>query len=910
MGIFPRPVWVSIDHPMKDHRRPRDLRGSGGCTQRSILRLTCFPPPTRYCRGCRCRPRINCRPSCGLREIAQLTLNDTSLAKQAGQRLGERGKPSDSAEAIDSSSGPPHAGRAASPLGNHRDLPDRPRSPMAGALRTTGPQLARRTCRARFPEVIEMQSEAGAGRRAPRRASEGRAWRRRSRRQPGPAADDPEHVQDRGRADAAGGHPRRGRGPIATHALSIFGDHSDVDARAQPPAGRCSLAALSRRRTTSRSSAHAATLASRVPFLHFFDGFRTCARGRQDRAAVETTTCARWSATRTCSPSAPAGMTPDAPVVRGTAQNPDVFFQAREAANPFHLARARHRRGASWPSSAAADRPPATASSTTTARRTPERVVIVMGSAAGAVEETVDALVARRRAGRACVTIRLFNPFPLAQSSSRRCPRRVTRDRGSATGPRSRAPSASRSISTTVAALAEAMDRDDPPFARHPRVIGGRYGLVVQGDDAVDDQADLRRARPPRPKRHFTVGIYDDVTHLSLPIDARRSAGSARRARSRRSSSGSARTARSAPTRRRSRSSARARTCSPRATSSTTPRSRARSPCPTCALGPSPSGPPTSSRMPTSSPATSSDCSARPRSSSSPSTGATFLLNAPYGPDEVWEHLPGGVQQLLIDKEIDFWVIDAVAVADEAGMGSRINTVMQPCFFQLAGILPPDEAISRIKGFVEKTYAKRGEAIVARNFAAIDRSLERLGHVALGGVTNNRPAIPPVPDDVPDFVARITSRLMAGDGDLLPVSALPVDGTFPSGTAQVREARDRPDDPDLGPVDLHRLRQVRDGLPARDDPDEGLPDGRGRGGASRLPPQGIQIARAARAPAHDPGRARRLHRLRRLRRRLPGEEQDRLEPQGDQHGADRPTTATSSAGAGTSSSRSRRSIEA
>jgi pyruvate-ferredoxin/flavodoxin oxidoreductase len=139
---------------------------------------------------------------------------------------------------------------------------------------------------------------------------------------------------------------------------------------------------------------------------------------------------------------------------------------------------------------------------------------------------------------------------------------------------------------------------------------------------------------------------------------------------------------------------------------------------------------------------------------------------------------------LLLDKEIDFWVIDAIAVADEAGMGSRINTVMQPCFFQLAGILPAAEAISRIKGFVEKTYAKRGEAIIARNFAAIDRSLERLMHVTVGGVTNKLPTTPPVPDDVPDFVARITSRLMAGEGDQLPVSALPVDGTFPTGTTK------------------------------------------------------------------------------------------------------------------------------
>ncbi len=164
--------------------------------------------------------------------------------------------------------------------------------------------------------------------------------------------------------------------------------------------------------------------------------------------------------------------------------------------------------------------------------------------------------------------------------------------------------------------------------------------------------------------------------------------------------------------------------------------------------------------------------------------GATFLLNSPYGPDEVWQHLPGSVQRLLIDKAIDFWVIDAFSVADEAGMGSRINTVMQPCFFQLAGILPADEAIARIKDWVQKTYAKRGEATVARNFDAIDRSLARLAHVTHGPATNDQPATPLVPAGAPDFVARVTARLIAGDGDLLPVSALPVDGTFPTGTTQ------------------------------------------------------------------------------------------------------------------------------
>ena len=220
-------------------------------------------------------------------------------------------------------------------------------------------------------------------------------------------------------------------------------------------------------------------------------------------------------------------------------------------------------------------------------------------------------------------------------------------------------------------------------------------------------------------------------------------------------------------------------------------------------------------------------------------------------------------------------------------MGSRINTVMQPCFFQLAGILPADEAITRIKGFVEKTYAKRGEAIVARNFAAIDHSLERLAHVPLGGVTNGRATTPPVPDDVPDFVARITSRLMAGDGDLLPVSALPVDGTFPTGTTKYEKRAIAQMIPIWDPaicIDCGKCAMVCPHATIR---------------MKVFPTSAVEAAPAdflhkefrsrdlARPSAHDPGRARRLHRLRRLRRRLPRQEQDRHEPQGDQHGARR-----------------------
>ena len=435
-----------------------------------------------------------------------------------------------------------------------------------------------------------------------------------------------------------------------------------------------------------------------------------------------------------------------------------------------------------------------------------------------------------------------------------------------------------------VAALAEAMDGDAPPFATAPRVIGGRYGLSSKEMTPSMIKPIFEELAAQRPKRHFTVGIYDDVTHLSLPIDGEfrhpRPAGEVQAVFFGLGSDGTV-GANKASIKIIGESTdlfAQGYFVYDSKKSGSVTVSHLR-------FGPEPIR---STYL-----VEDADFVAchqfgllgKTKVLESAKHGATFLLNAPYGPDEVWDHLPGGVQQLLIDKEIDFWVIDALAVADEAGMGSRINTVMQPCFFQLAGILPADEAITRIKGFVEKTYAKRGEATVARNFAAIDHSLERLAHVPLGGVTNGRPTTPPVPDDVPDFVARITSRLIAGDGDLLPVSALPVDGTFPTGTTKIREAGDRPDDPDLGSRDLHRLRQVRDGLPPRDDPDEGVPDVGGRGRAGRLPPQGVPLAGPPRPPAHDPGRARRLHRLRRLRRRLPRQEQDRHEPQGDQHGA-------------------------
>ena len=563
---------------------------------------------------------------------------------------------------------------------------------------------------------------------------------------------------------------------IATHALSIFGDHSDVmHARTT---GWALLAAGSVQEAHDFALvAHAATLRARIPFLHFFDGFRT-SHEINKIALLEPDDIRALVREEDVLAFRRRGMTSDAPVVRGTAQNPDVFFQAREASNPFHLAVPGIVQGVMDELAARTGRqyglvdyhgaPDA------------ERVAIVMGSANGAVEETVDTLnAAGERVGM--LRIRLFQPFPAAQILAA-LPSTV---RAIAVLDRTKEPGAVGEplYLEVVAALSEAMDSDTPPFVVAPRVIGGRYGLSSKEMTPSMIKPIFEELDATRPKRHFTVGIYDDVTHLSLPIDTGfrhpRPESEVQALFFGLGSDGTVGANKASIKIIGESTDLYAQGYfvydSKKAGSVTVSHLR---------FGPDPIR---STYL-----IEDADFVAchqfgllgKTKVLEYAKHGATFLLNAPYGPDEVWDHLPGGVQQLLLDKEIDFWVIDALAVAAEEGMGSRINTVMQPCFFQLACILPADEAITRIKGFIEKTYAKRGEAVVARNFAAVDRSLERLGHVSLAGVTNSIPTTPPVPADVPDFVARVTSRLMAGEGDRLPVSALPVDGTFPTGTTK------------------------------------------------------------------------------------------------------------------------------
>ena len=266
--------------------------------------------------------------------------------------------------------------------------------------------------------------------------------------------------------------------------------------------------------------------------------------------------------------------------------------------------------------------------------------------------------------------------------------------------------------------------------------------------------------------------------------------------------------------------------------------------------------------------------------------GATFLLNSPFPADEVWDNLPECVQVELIEKHLRFWVIDADRVAAEAGMGNRINTVMQPCFFALSGVLPVDDAVARIKESVEKTYGKRGPVIVERNFAAIDRSLQELTEVKVPeSVTCSASPLVTVPDDAPDFVKQVTVPLLAGEGDQLPVSAFPVDGSYITGTAKYEKrviARQLPVwDPELC-IDCGKCALV-------------CPHGVIRmkvyePGCLEDAPEGFRSKdfRAKELPGHrddHPALARRLHRLRRVRQRLSRQEQDRGEAPRHQHGA-------------------------
>jgi len=562
---------------------------------------------------------------------------------------------------------------------------------------------------------------------------------------------------------------------IATHALSIFGDHSDV--MAARPTGWAMLASGSVQEAHDLALvAHAATLASRVPFLHFFDGFRTSHEVAKIRV-LDDDDLRALVADADVAAHRDRGLSPDRPQLRGSAQNPDVFFQAREAANPYYdavgeivqakLDTLAERTGRRYGLVDYAGAPDA------------ERVLVLMGSGAGAAAEAVEALTAAgERVGLA--TVRLYRPFPAEALAAALPPsiRRVavldrTKEPGAAGEPL---------YQDVVCALAERAAAGGNPM---PAVVGGRYGLASKEFTPAMVKAVLDALAAERPRNHFTVGIADDVSHTSLPVDGAFATEDPDGLRAVFYGLGSDGTVGANKT-------------SVKIVGEGTDRFAQGY----FVLDSKKSGSVTVSHLRIASRPIRSTYLIGPGQANlvachqfhfldrmdvlgQAAPGATFLLNSPWSADQVWDHLPVEVQREVIDKGLELWVVDAARVAREAGMGHRINTVMQPCFFALSGVLPRDQAIAAIKAWVEKAFSRRGEEVVARNFAAIDGALEGLRQVEVPGQASaTRHRRPTVSEQAPDFVKRVTARMLEGNGDLLPVSALPVDGAFPTGTAK------------------------------------------------------------------------------------------------------------------------------
>ena len=558
---------------------------------------------------------------------------------------------------------------------------------------------------------------------------------------------------------------------IAAQGLSIFGDHQDVMAVRQT--GFAMLASHSVQAAMDLALvAHAATLESRIPFVHFFDGFRTS----HEVAKVEQLTSEDMRALvsgELIRNHRARSLNPDHPVLRGTAQNPDVYFQARETVNPFYDA-----------CPAAVQRAMDQLASRTGRQYRlfdyfgapdADRVIVLMGSGALAAEECAEALMARgEKVG--VINVHLFRPFSSAAFVAA-LPKTVrsiavldrTKEPGSAGEPL---------YQDVVVALQEAGTWDRPP-----RVIGGRYGLASKEFTPAMVEAVFAELASTAPRNHFVVGINDDVSRRSLNFDTSFSTEDPDTVRAVFYGLGADGTVG-------------ANKNSIKIIGEDTPN---------YAQGyfvydSKKSGAMTISHL---------RFGRKPIRASYlierasfvachqfsfleridvlklAEPGATFLLNSPFSADEVWDHLPQSMQRQILCKKLRVFVIDAYRVAKENGMGGRINTVMQTCFFALSGALPREDAIAAIKHAIAKTYGKRGEAVVQKNYAAVDNALAHLQLVSVpkeATSTFDRQAA--VSDRAPEFVQRVLAPIMAGAGDDLPVSALPVDGTYPTGTAK------------------------------------------------------------------------------------------------------------------------------
>ncbi len=644
--------------------------------------------------------------------------------------------------------------------------PITPASPM-GELSDAWSQRGQANLWGQVPDVIEMQSEAGAAGAVHGSLQVGALTTTFTASQ-GLLLMLPNMFKIAGELSPAVFHIAART--VATHALSIFGDHSDV--MSARTTGWAMLASSSVQEAQDMALvAHMAALESRVPFIHFFDGFRTSHEVAKIDS-IDTDTVRDLIDEDLIVDHRLRALHPSNPQLRGTAQNSDVFFQAREAASPYYSATPGIVQGAM-------DR---LAKATGRSYRTfdyvgdpdAERVIVLMGSGVGPTIETVEHL---RETGEkvGVVAVRLFRPFsPEALSDA--IPQTV---RAVAVLDRMKEPGAVGEplYQDVVTALSE------QGRLGAMRVVGGRYGLSSKEFTPAMILGIFTELSDPAPRNHFTVGIFDDVSHSSLswseddwsePATVKRAifyglgadgTVGANKASvkiigeetslhaqgyfeydSKKSGSVTVSHLRFGPDPIRSAyliQKAGFVACHHFGLMETTNVLRHAAP------------------------------------------GATFLINSPHPHQETWDHLPREIQESIIDLGLEVWLVDGYRVAREAGLGGRVNTVLQTCFFELSGILPPEEAIAAIKRQIEKAYGKRGETVLRRNRDAVDNSIAALRRLEVPvESTSSLRRRRAVPEAAPDFVQRVTAMMMEGRGDLLPVSALPVDGTFPTSTTQ------------------------------------------------------------------------------------------------------------------------------
>jgi pyruvate-ferredoxin/flavodoxin oxidoreductase len=563
---------------------------------------------------------------------------------------------------------------------------------------------------------------------------------------------------------------------VAAQALSIFGDHSDV--MATRATGFAMLFANSVQEAQDFALiSQASTLESRIPFLHIMDGFRTSHEVAKIERVLASDIRAMIDDDLVRAHRGRA-LTPDRPVVRGTAQNPDVFFQARETVTPYYLRVPSIVQGAMDKFAAIVGR--SYHLFEYVGAEDAERVIVLMGSGAETAEETVRHLTDRgHKVG--LVKVRLYRPFSV-QHFLAVLPTTTriitvldrTKEPGSAGEPL---------YQDVVTAIAEGMTAGITPFDTHPKVTGGRYGLSSKEFNPAMVVALFDEMTKDQPKNHFTIGIEDDVSHTSLDFDPALDIEPEEVTRAVFWGLGSDGTVGANKNSIKiigeetdfhaqgyfvyDSKKAGARTISH------------------LRFGPEPIRSSYLIKEANFVAVHQFGFLERFDVLAEAKAGATLLLNTPYSAKKVWDHLPREVQEQIISKSLQLFTIDANRVAKEAGMVGRINTVMQTCFFAISGVLPQKEAIFKIKEAIRKTYSRRGEAVVRMNFAAVDSALTHLAKVEVPSrVSSKSTRREVVPSEAPEFVRDVTAPMMAGAGDELPVSALPADGTYPTGTTR------------------------------------------------------------------------------------------------------------------------------